>query len=157
MMVETRNTMTAFTTTRFNRNSAFVMLLLWAFAMVAGLANACLMEAPGSHGHAEITAQPTQNDVKHVGLVRHAKPDAGPDQDDDSHASQEACLKVCDDSSRSLPKQYSLSQIDPGPPIVVAVLWTAIAPIYLQRHQPNDAQLVVSTLPLRVRYSRLAL
>ena len=138
------------TTTRINRNRAFVMLLVWAFAMVSGLANACLLEESGSHARAGITAQTSHNDVRHGSLARQSQPEAGPDQDDDAHTSRQPCLKVCDDSSRSLPKQYPSSQIDPGPPIVVAVLWTAFAPIHLLQYQPTNAQRVTSGLPLRV-------
>lgn len=149
--------MTAFTTIRNHGKSAFVMLLVWTFALVSGVANACLLDGSATRARAGTPTQTTHDDRKHGSVVGHLQAEAGPDQDDDSHASREPCLKVCDDGSRSLPKQCSSSHIDPGPPIVVAVLWTAVAPIDLQRHQASDAPRVISTLPLRVRYSRLAL
>lgn len=149
--------MTNFSTTRINRNSAFVMLLVWMFALVSGVANACLLEDPGTPVHQAIGVHTAQDGGEHVSLVGHAHPEAAADQDDDSHTSRQPCLKVCDDSSRSLPKQHTSGQIDPGPPVVVTVLWTAVVPAHLPRHQLDDAQCVISRLPIRVRYSRLAL
>lgn len=149
--------MTNSSNARSNRNSAFVMLLVWTFALASGVANACLLEEVGVPTHAVIGTHTPHDGGKNVSPGRDAQFEAGRDQDDDSHNSRQPCLKVCDDGSRSVPKQYLSSQIDPGPAIVVAVLWTAAVPIHLQPHQPDDAQRVISTLPLRVRYSRLAL
>lgn len=149
--------MTTSFNTRINRNNAFVMLLVWTFALASGIANACLLEESDVPTHKALRSHTTQDGGRDFSRVTHAQPEAGRNQDDESHTSGQPCLKVCDDSSRSLPKGYTASQTDPGPPTVVAVLWTAVAPIHLEHHQLNDAQRVVSRLPLRVRYSRLVL
>lgn len=149
--------MTKIFTTRFNRTSALAMLLVWTLALASGVANACLLEAPGTHADARAKLQSTQLGGKHVSLVRPAQPDTGQKREDDAHTSKRPCLKVCDDGSRSLPKQHPVGQVDPGPAAIVAVLWNAAVPTHLQYQQPDDTQRVVPQLPLRVRYSRLAL
>ena len=41
--------MKLFSTTRTKRNTAFVVLLGWLFALASGVANACLLETPEMH------------------------------------------------------------------------------------------------------------
>ena len=148
--------MTNFFNTRIKRTSATAMLLVWMFALVSGVANACLLEAPGSATHEKTATQFVQQDVKHTSLAGHSQIEASSDQADDAHTSKQPCLKVCDDSSRSLPKKYPAGQIDPGSPIIVAVLWSLAEPIRLRYKQPNDTR-HATLLPLRVLYTRLAL
>ena len=133
------------------------MLLVWVFALISGVANACLLEAPRTNAHAGIIEQSNQNDAKHVSFSRHVPIEAELDKADDAHTSKQPCLKICDDSSKSLPKKHSGEQIDPGARIIVAVLWSLIEPIHLQYEQPNDSHYAASQLPLRLLYSRLAL
>ena len=148
--------MTNLFNTRINRASAFAMLLVWVFALISGVANACLLEAPGAVANAGTTEQTHQHGEKHVTLSRDVPIEADSEQADDAHTSKQPCLKVCDDSSRSLPNKYPAGQIDPGLPIIVAVLWSLAEPIRLQYKQPNGTQ-HATLLPLRVRYARLAL
>ena len=133
------------------------MLLVWVFALISGVANACLLEAPRTNAHAGIIEQSNQNDAKHVSFSSHVPIEAELDKADDAHTSKQPCLKICDDSSKSLPKKHSGEQIDPGMPIIVAVLWSLVEPIHLQYEQPNDSHYGASQLPLRLLYSRLAL
>ena len=149
--------MTKFFTIRFNRSSALAMLLMWTLALASGVANACLLEAPGKPAAARATLQLTQHGGMHASHLKHAEPGASPEREDDARTSKQLCLKVCDDSSRSLPKQYPVGQVDPVPSAIVAVLWNAATPIRLQYQQPDDTQRVVPGLPLRVLYSRLVL
>ena len=142
--------------TRINHASAFGMLLIWMFALISGVANACLLEAPGAVAHAGNTEQTNQHGVEHVTLSKYVPIEADSAQVDDAHTSKQPCLKVCDDSSRSLPKKYPAGEIDPGLPIIVAVLWSLAEPIRLQHKQPNGSQ-HATLLPLRVLYTRLAL
>lgn len=148
--------MTNLFNTRINRVSAFAMLLVWVFALISGVANACLLEATGAFAHAGTNEQTNQYGVKHVTLSKYVPIEADSGQADDAHTSKQPCLKVCDDSSRSLPNKYPAGQIDPGLPIIVAVLWSLAEPIRLQYKQPNGTQ-HATLLPLRVRYARLAL
>ena len=149
--------MTNFFNTSVHRTSAFAMLLVWAFALISGVANACILEVPGANAHAGIIEQSNQHDAKHVSFGSHVPIEAELDNANDAHTSKQPCLKVCDDSSKSLPKKHSGEQIDPGARIIVAVLWSLIEPIHLQHEQPNDSHYAASQLPLRLLYSRLAL
>ena len=148
--------MTNLSNTRINRASAFAMLLVWVLALISGVANACLLEAPGTAAHAGATGRTNQHGVDHVALSRNVPIEADSDQADDGHTSKQPCLKICDDSSRSLPKKYPAGQIDPGLPVIVAVLWSLAEPIRLQYKQPNGTQ-HATLLPLRVLYARLVL
>ena len=154
--------MTTLFTTRTNRISAFSMLLIWIFGLLSGVANACLLEAPSAIPHTAIPHTATQqaplremhiSSVKHSPVVIYETPA----QADDAHTSKQPCLKVCDDSSRSLPKKYPAVQIEPGLPITAAVLWSLAEPIDLSYKQPSSTQRVASHVPLRYRLARLAL
>ena len=145
-------------TTRTKRVSALYMLLIWIFGIMSGVANACLLEA---HSAVPFTAlQQAPVHTKHINSV-----DDSPGaviletlaQADDAHTPKQPCLKACDDSSRSLPKKYPAVPIDPGLPIVAAVLWSLVEPIYLSYKLPSSTQRVVSHVPLRHRLARLAL
>lgn len=140
----------------FRRKTAFLLLLAWLFALASGVANACLLEARTVHPHA-MAAPPVAGPVPSAsaGLAY-----AGADHHDDGplDSPKAPCLKVCDDSTRSLPKQHgTVDQVDPGAPLLVAVLWTGAAPVI---HGPNrlDAlQPAPAGPPMRIRFARLAL
>ena len=152
--------MTTLSTTRANRISAFSMLLIWIFGLMSGVANACLLEAeaPSAIVHSALQQAPLHE--KHISSVKQSPAVAVLEtlaQADDAHTSKQPCLKVCDDSSRSLPNKYPAVQIDPGLPIAAAVLWSLVEPIDLSYKQPSSAQRVASHVPLRHRLARLAL
>ena len=149
--------MTNFSKTCVNRTSAFALLLVWVFALISGVANACLLESSGMTAKAGAIEQINQLAAAQVSLSSHAAIESDSDRAEDEHISKQPCLKVCDDSSRSLPNKYSAGQIDPGFPIIIAVLWSLAEPIRLQYKQPSRTQRAASLLPLRVLYSRLSL
>ena len=149
--------MTNFFKTRINRIGAFAMLLVWVFALISGVANACLLESPGFTAQAGATGEINEHGTAQVSLRSHAAIEGDLERAEDGHTSKQPCLKVCDDSSRSLPKKYPAGEVDPRQPIIVAVLWSLAEPIRLQYKQPSSTQHVASLLPLRVLYARLAL
>lgn len=145
-----------FADARTKRNTAFVVLLVWLFALASSVANACLLETneprhamaakesapPTSHAPAELPAQLGANAGHH----------------DDSDGTKESCLKVCDDGTRALPKAYSsVDHNDPGPAPLVATLWTASPHVVSAPRRADDWAIPIFGPPLRVRYSRLAL
>lgn len=140
--------------TRNKRHTAFLVLLGWLFALVSGVANACLLEARATHAHAapvewSETAQASLVSPGHAGVV------AG--HDGDPNAAKALCLKACDDGARSLPKQdLTATQADPGPAPLMSILWTA-SPAATAPRRMDDAQPALPERPVRVRYSRLAL
>ena len=147
--------MKPFSNIRAKRNTAFLVLLMWLFALASGVANACMLEARGTHAHVvtvglseTVSAPPVS--LGHAGAV------AG--HDDDSQASKASCLKVCDDGARSVPRQdLTVAQTDSGQAPLVSVLWTAIPPVVSPPSRMDHVQPTAPERPIRVRYSRLAL
>ncbi len=140
---------------RIKRHAAFVVLLVLLFALASGVANACLLEERGAHSHGATTEYP----LAALKLTtEHGHPQAVADHDDDSLPAKAPCLKACDDGSRSMPKQdLTVVQADPGPPPLVAVLWTEATPAPPMSDRLDRVQYVIPELPIRVRYLRLAL
>ncbi len=146
--------MKPFSNTRARRNTAFMVLLVWLFALASGLANSCLLEARQTHSHIATTISP-EGAQAFVILPAHAG--AVADGVGESHF-KAPCLKVCDDGTRSFPKQDStVTQTDPGPAPLVLVLWGAVAPVVPTLRQMDIEQPATPELPIRVRFSRLAI
>ena len=144
-----------FADTRTKRNTAFVVLLVWLFAFVSSVANACFLgtDQPQSRA-AKKTASTTIQAP--AGAHAHLGTDAG--HHDDSDGTKESCLKVCDDGTHTLPKAYAgVDHNDPGPAPLVATLWTASQPVVSAPRRLDDLVIPIVGPPLRVRYSRLAL
>jgi len=144
-----------FADTRARRNTAFVLLLVWLFALGSSVANACLLETyePQSRAAKKSAVSTSQAPVE---LLAQRGTDAR--HHDDSDGTIESCLKVCDDGTRTLLKAYSgVDHIDPGSAPLVAILWTASQHVVSAPRQADDLAMPMVGPPLRVRYSRLAL
>lgn len=136
------------------RNIILMVLLAWVFALASGVANACLLEARETHSHT-VTAEFSEAADESVIFPGHAG--AVADGVGESH-SKAPCLKVCDDGSRSLTKQDStVAQNDPGPAFLVMTLWGTIAPVIPTLRQIDNEQPATPALPIRIRFSRLAI
>ena len=123
------------------------MLLVWLFSVAAGVANACLVEAPAANVVVLKVAVPEPG---------HAHALAG--HTGESDPAKESCLKSCDGTTQALPKaQACVDQSDPGPAPLVTTLWTAPTRPDLASRQFDKLPLPFVGPPLRVRYSRLAL
>ena len=147
--------MKLFSSTFAKRNTAFLVLLVWVFALASGVANACLLEVRGTHGHLTDAAGPEAAATLKVS-AGHAGAVVG--HHDDAGAPKALCLKACEDVAQSLPKQdLKAAQADPGPAPLVLVLWTAATPALLPFRQTGPVQPAAPERPVRVRYSRLAL
>lgn len=147
-----------FSSNRAKRTTAFMVLLVWLFALTAGVANACLMEARSMHGLGATVSTP-QNAIAsamsagHMGVVG-----AFENRADDSALSKTPCLKVWDDGAQSMVKHQSTFDLtDPGLAPLFAILWTSVTPNFLVPHRFANLQPATSGLPIRVRFSRLAL
>jgi hypothetical protein len=139
---------------RARRSTAFMVLLVWLFALASGVANACLLQVPQTHSHGLAAAKFSGMAHAPAG-ASHAGASAS--HGDEGHASAAPCQKVCDDGSRSVPQpDLKFAQPDPGPAPLV-VLWTAATPVVSAPGPMDDLQPATPGLPLRVRYSRLAL
>lgn len=141
---------------RNQRNTAFVVLMLWTFAMASSAANACLLEAHETHSHVHMvdaTKSTSALDSHHE--HEHALMDGDHAAADSSKV---PCQKFCSDESRVMTKQhFNLDQPDPGPASLVVVLWVTSEPSAQTSVRIDAMQPLPLPLPLRVRYSRMAL
>ena len=119
------------------------------FAVASGVANACLLEATGPHSPAA---------TSHVPAALLGDAGAVDDHHDQSGTSKESCLKVCDDGSKAPVKLHTAFDLtDPAMAPLVATVWNAAASVVSGACPRVDLQPPIGGLPLRVRYSRLAL
>lgn len=147
--------MKIFSNTRAKRKTAFMVLLVWLFALASGVANACLLEARQTHSHVATAA--SSEPAAHASVILLGHTGAVADGVGESHF-KAPCLKVCDDGSRSFPKQDStVTQTDPGPALLVLVLWNTVEPVIPTLRQMEVEQPAAPELPIRVRFSRLAI
>ena len=142
----------------FRRTTAVMALLMWLFALASGMVNACLLEVRETHSHAAASATLSFDTVQMPAIVPgHAGAVADGKAADESH-SKASCLKVCDDGARALPSLVSaVAHMDPGPALLVQVVWRTVAPDILALRQIDDPQPSTPDLPIRVRFSRLAI
>ena len=146
--------MNLFAVTRTKRDTAFVVLLVWLFALASSVANACLLETYGPQLRAAKQSAVAANQAP-ARLLAQLGTDAG--HHEDSDGAKQSCLKVCDDGTHTLAKaQPSADYNDPGPASLVATLWTGSPNVVSAPRRPDDFVAPVGP-PLRVRYSRLAL
>ena len=147
--------MTFFAQARTKRNTAFVVVLVWLFALASGVANACLLESHESHARAAKTSAATLGHA-HAELLAEIGTDA--DHHDHSDGIKASCLKVCSDGKHTLPKASSgVDHNDPGPAPLVATLWTSSQQVVSAPRQADDWAIPMAGPPLRVRFSRLVL
>jgi len=147
--------MNFFTETRTKRNTAFVVLLVMLFALASGVANACLLNWSDPHPtESNVWRIPTsQTTVESVALLGSIT-----GHEDDSDVSEDSCLKVCDEGANALTKVHSGGEKkDPGLAPWFATLWTGSQQLVSASRRVVEAATPIADLPLRVRYSRLAL
>ena len=141
---------------RTKRNTAFVVVLVWLFALASGVANACLIQAREIDGHGSPAAHSSPAGNGHAISTVHV--DAIAQHEPGLAASKSQCLKVCDDGSQSLPKQQAgFDLTHPGLAPQLAVAWSTATPVVSALgltvfQRPPD-----TGLPIRVHLSRLAL
>ena len=140
---------------RTKRNTVFAVMLVWLFALASGMANACLLESPGTHTHTSRADHPEAAGSLHA-LAGHS---AGvDDHDDDSDAARESCLKTCDEGSNAPVKlQIGSDLSDPGAAPLVAIVWDTSTRTASRSFSLDDLQPPLLGPPFRVRYSRLTL
>lgn len=138
------------TASRLRRRSiAFAMLFVWMFALLSGLANACLAEPRGEPAH----------DLEHAVQADHRPHAAADEVGHDEQAVKAPCQKACGDSSQSLLKQLpkiDASDLQAAPLSIHA--WAAglhTAPAALVR--AALAAIPPPKPPPRLQFSRLAL
>lgn len=144
---------------RTKRRTAMVMLFIWSFALVSGVANACSLET-SSHDHpsAQVHGQPLP-DLQPVPDTTAPRHDVLDDHDSQTGPSNPSCLESCDDASRALVKQLVDPDLaDAGSAPFTVVNWAAVTPqaVWLS-FQGNDPSPRSAGPPIRHRFLRLTL
>ena len=145
--------MKPFSNTFAKRKAVAMVLLTWLFALASGVANACLFETPTTHAHVVAAA----SEGARVLAVMAGHTGAVADGDHASSSAEAPCLKVCDEISTALVSQPSQAQADTGLAPLVRVLWPVAVADRVAPSQTGDPWPSATKLPLRLRYSRLAL
>jgi hypothetical protein len=134
------------------RNIALTMLLVWVFALLSGVANACLAEREPQHAgsHASQAGHPAAADLR---------AQAADQAQHDEHTDKAPCQKACAQSSQTLPKQ--LPKVD-APQLLAATSAPASPTIDLHWVPTGLVRTALAAVPPpspppRVQYSRLAL
>ena len=144
--------------TRTRRNAAYGMLFVWLFAMASGVANACLLDAHGTHDRASPQSHRSAA-VATPGIAGdHAEGLTSDHSDSDTGPTKESCLRACDEGSQSLLKHSSgFDFADPALAPFVAVAWSDGMHVAPASSRAHDFRLPERGPPLRVLFSRLAL
>lgn len=145
-------------TPRSRRRTAAVMLLSWVLALASGVVNACALETPGTHWHAQGEASAVAPVAQAVGVMA-GHLGAVASHDDDRNPAKPSCLKSCDEDSRALPSKGSAGP-DPSDPSHAA--FPVVSRIVLpasrtQTRRPLGGGPPPHGPPARLRYSRLVL
>ena len=138
------------------RRIACAVLAVWIVTVASGVANACLLDIHGVHDHHAIGEHAATAHEPPVAQATHES-DIG-DHDEDQALSKESCLKVCDDSSKFLPKPsfgFDLLDVQMAPP--VASVWIATASLVASVRASDDRSPAAPERPARIRFLRLAL
>lgn len=136
------------------RSIALTMLLVWVFALLSGVANACLTEPRGEPAHAGLHASQPDHPAQAAHHTHAA--DQAPH---DGHPDKAPCQKSCDESSQTLLKQ--LPKLDtPDLQAAAFPIYTRASDLHMAPATPVRAALAAVPPPApppRVQYSRLAL
>jgi hypothetical protein len=134
------------------------MLLIWLFALSAGVANACLLEDTAPHGKPPTVGTKSGHRPGSAGGFRLAvhEEQAG---HGDQPSPKAPCLKVCDDGPQSLVKQVSPPGFDaPVLAVAFARLWSPLTSVLDDGAWRAAWARVPPAAPSpRVRFCRLAL
>ena len=144
--------------TRTRRQTVWMMLLVWLFTLASGAANACVLEARGSHSHGGPTVHLSAMDGELETASGHTAGAAHNDHDIDTEPTKESCLTACDAGAQSLLKQPSSldsPHLEPAPFAVTA--WAAELGASTLVGRAHDLRLAEHGPPVRVLFSRLAL
>lgn len=156
--------MTFASSRRRKHHIALAMLAVWVFALLSGVANACLTEPHGEPAHTGLhssrpdhPAQTPQHALTAPALTQaqHTVDHHHPDQ----HPDKAPCQKSCDESSQTLLKQMpKLDTPDLQPTLISSRPCPGLA---LQAPNVTGGTLVAGipppSPPLRLQFSRLAL
>ena len=148
--------MKRFFNNRTKHTTTALVLIAWLFALISGIANACLPE--GAHGvHAHLAADETSPHV-HAITNRSVQTGAVEDDVDTSPTVKVLCADACEDRTHAVPKRNApADQPSLAPFAVFAVAWSAHRPPASTVRFDRATHADPFGIPIRVRYSRLTL
>lgn len=129
------------------RQTTWMILAVWLFVLVAGVANACLLSDPSAGSPPPFTAVP------------HEVPVSQPHHGEQAGPGDAGCLKFCDEASLAITKVDR--PIADGSPVLMSMLhqaWgPAMASAIAAQVQVHATRPVHLTLPIAARPHRLTL
>lgn len=151
-------------TRRQLRHTACVALFAWVFALVSGVANACLLQTaePGAAAFSlALVTQTVQCNSGAAPCEHDASPayhhaDSGREQPE-QHDGKAVCLKFCADESSGLVKSKASPADLPGPVFLAGAPWTPTVQVAAAAHwSPVERPASVGP-PLFLRLLRLTI
>lgn len=121
-------------TRRRLRHTGCATLLAWMFALLSGMANACLAQPIVQGGYGSLASQTDRAVEGNAGSVtRQVEHTHHPDQNDGEvpgdDGAQNGCLKFCADEASALPKSRAPQSDVPGPCFVASMQLPLLARI----------------------------
>ena len=120
-------------TRRQLRHTACATLLAWMFALLSGVANACVTQPNARAGLGSISSQaspvarvaagPVKGQVHHI---HHHGATATEQERHGSHSAEQGCLKFCADKSSSVTTSTAPQADPPGPLFVASAQWRSV-------------------------------
>ena len=146
---------------RQQRHTAWVTLFAWMFALMSGVANACLTQPNAPAGLAPASqADPlvggTAGSVKrqHEPIRHH-----GADEDDGlgKHSAEEGCLRFCADESSAVTKSKTAQCDLLGAIFMASVQWPSSVPVVAAAEWTSVERPASVGPPLFIRLRRLTI
>ena len=137
------------------RGTAFMVLLVWLFAVASATANACGVGLPSSPGNEAHAPHAGSSNAPHASVA--AQLGASSDHDCHTEVSKTACLKICEDASNSLLQQEPKSAGFDEDLALVAIGRVLASPPVSSPARTVHLRPPEGTLPVRIRFSRLTL
>lgn len=133
------------------RRTAWAALLVWLFALAAGVVNACVLTSPGLADRGE----PLTDVALHESLDDPGALVGQPGHEQDS--GRASCLKFCDDESSAIAK-VKWPAVDPGSGLAIVVApWNWVAATSGASLRLATEQHGSQGPPLVIRFLRLTL
>ena len=137
------------------RQTAWLTLVAWLFALTTGVVNACVLGGPSAPIRGLVADLHPTHSAAAV-TERHGLGPAAHHERERNYAS-DGCLNFCDDESSALSKG-STTTVDPGLASVAVVQWpAALAPIANGPSGLSLRQPIAQGPPLVIRLLRLTL
>ncbi len=124
-------------------------LLVWAFALASGMANACVLEAFVAQAHTGVSHASDAHHA-HAGDALGGDGDVvAADHDNEEIAPKDSCLKDFNDVSiAQITPQAGIALTDPGQAPFVVFVWNAATPVSSAPSRFDDLQALIAGLTL---------